>query len=62
MSTISSPSDNDTTLLAKYARQLEEELAHFKPKVKTPEEIADDAETIRSLIVRGMTKLMKVWL
>jgi hypothetical protein len=46
--------------LAKYARLLEEELAKYKPKEKSAEEVEDAADTLRGVITRGMTKLMKV--
>jgi hypothetical protein len=46
--------------LAKYARLLEEELAKYKPKEKSAEEVEDAADSLRGVITRGMIKLMKV--
>ncbi|TRM62123.1 hypothetical protein BD626DRAFT_67502 [Schizophyllum amplum] len=51
--------EENVPVLAKYARFLEEEVAKYKPEEKTREDIEEEAETLKSIVVRGMQKLMK---
>jgi hypothetical protein len=51
---------DDVRLLAAYARSLEDEVATYKPKAKSAEEIEAEANKIRSVLVSGIKKQMSV--
>ncbi|KAJ7581342.1 hypothetical protein C8J56DRAFT_833360 [Mycena floridula] len=51
---------SDATALARYARYLEEELENYKPKIKSSDQLAAEAQTMRNVCVSGIKKQM-VW-
>ena len=50
----------DALNLAAYARHLEDEVAEYKPKEKSPSEIDSAAERLRTVTVSGIQKQMSV--
>jgi hypothetical protein len=51
---------DDALNLASYARHLESEVAEYRPKEKSPSEIASAAAKLRAVTVSGIQKQMSV--